>query len=424
MADVGDAMSKSRPETSLGEGRVFFFVNLLPRFVTDFGAVAWRLSSQGISSSVYAPAAESSEIWWKNATTIETYAGRLPPGMERGTLPVQRDRFAITSAARTMATAWRLGRAYPAGIFVCWTILPIVLCGLPLRLTGRRCVFLLTGMGTLFGSNRLRHRLARVVVRPIYRYLFSGRQSRVIVHNAEDKQYLVASLGIEPDHITVTPGCGVEPDEFPYRDAFVPKARKVVLVPIRLLREKGVFDAAAASDELARRGVDHEMWFSSAPDEGNPSSLTRQDIEALEHSSPRIKFIGHQPSLVPCYRACDIVCVPTKYREGLPTALLEAAASGRPIVTCDNIGGREFISDGQTGLIVPRAAPLTLADAIERLISDPELADRLRRAAFRRFLKSFTKDVMVAQTLAVFRDLGGAGPPGVSSGTRGVEKTA
>ena len=153
------------------------------------------------------------------------------------------------------------------------------------------------------------------------------------------------------------------------------------------------------------------MWFSSAPDEGNPSSLTRQEIEALEQSSPRVKFIGYQPSLVPCYQACDIVCVPTKYREGLPTALLEAAASGRPIVTCDNIGGREFITDGETGLVVPRGAPIALADAIERLIRDTELADRLRRSAFRHFQEGFTKQVMVARTLAVFRDLGLALPP-------------
>jgi glycosyltransferase involved in cell wall biosynthesis len=262
------------------------------------------------------------------------------------------------------------------------------------------------------------------VVKPMYRYLFSDPRSRVIVHNAEDKRYLMASLAIDEHHVTVTPGCGVDPNEFPFFEGFIPKARKVILVPIRLLREKGVFDAAAASDELARRGVDHEMWFSSAPDEGNPSSLTRQDIETLTQSSPRVKFVGYQPSLVPFYEACDIVCVPTKYREGLPTALLEAAASGRPIVTCDNIGGREFITDGETGLIVPRASPMALADAIERLIRDEALADRLRRSAFRHFQSGFTKDVMVARTIAVFRDLGMTVPSAVPSGAQAVERIA
>jgi glycosyltransferase involved in cell wall biosynthesis len=254
--------------------------------------------------------------------------------------------------------------------------------------------------------------------------LFSGARSRVIVHNAEDKRYLVAFLGIEPDHITVTV-------------AFVRRREPHLVIyapPRELIRcRRGIEDALLAQqadrhqDDLARlrheRVAVRELVRLDAA-AGHPSSLTQQDIEALEQSSPRIKFIGHQPSLVSCYQACDIVCVPTKYREGLPTALLEAAASGRPIVTCDNIGGREFITDGQTGLIVPRAAPLALADAIERLISDPELADRLRRAAFRHFLKGFTKDVMVAQTLAVFRDLGLGVSPGVSSGARGMEQTA
>jgi glycosyltransferase involved in cell wall biosynthesis len=418
-------MNNAAPRASHDDNRVFFFVNLLPRFVADFGAVAWRLSALGIRSSVYAPAAaEGSTVWWKSVETIEAYAERLPPGMERGSLPMQRDRRAIASVMRTMAMAWRLGRAFPDAIFVCWTIIPILFCGLPLRFIERRCVFLLTGMGTIFGSDRLQHRLARALVKPMYRYLFSGTRSRVIVHNTEDKQYLMDSLGIDQHYVTVTPGCGVDPDEFPFFEEFLPKPRKVILVPVRLLREKGVFDAAAASDELARRGVDHEMWFSSASDEGNPSSLTRKEIEALEQSSPRVKFIGYQASLVPCYQTCDIVCVPTKYREGLPTALLEAAASGRPIVTCDNIGGREFVTNGETGLIVPRATPMALADAIERLIRDGELADRLRRSAFRHFQSGFTKDVMVARTLAVFCDLGLAFPSGVSSGARAMERMA
>ena len=135
-------MNNAAPGASHDDSRVFFFVNLLPRFVTDFGAVARRLSALGIPSSVYAPAAaEGSTVWWKNVETIEAYAERLPPGMERGSLPMQRDRQVIASAMRTMAIAWRLGRAFPAAIFVCWTIIPILFCGLPLRFHRRTLRF-------------------------------------------------------------------------------------------------------------------------------------------------------------------------------------------------------------------------------------------------------------------------------------------
>jgi glycosyltransferase involved in cell wall biosynthesis len=93
-------------------------------------------------------------------------------------------------------------------------------------------------------------------------------------------------------------------------------------------------------------------------------------------------------------------------------------------VTCDNIGGREFVTDCETGFIVPRAAPMALADAIARLIRDEQLADRLRRDAFQHFKRGYTKDVMVTRTLAVCRDLGMAVPSGVSSGAEPVERVA
>jgi hypothetical protein len=73
-------MSNAAAGSSPDDRGVFFFVHLLPRFATDFGAVAWRLSSLGIRSKIYAPAAiEGSEIWWKNTDTIEAYAKWLPP---------------------------------------------------------------------------------------------------------------------------------------------------------------------------------------------------------------------------------------------------------------------------------------------------------------------------------------------------------
>ena len=101
-----------------------------------------------------------------------------------------------------------------------------------------------------------------------------------------------------------------------------------------------------------------------------------------------------------------MVCVPTYFPEGLPTALLEAASIGRPIVTCDNVGGRDFIRDGIDGFVVPPATPKALADALRRLLTDPELADRMRRSALARFLQGYTKQAMLDLTVATIEELG------------------
>jgi glycosyltransferase involved in cell wall biosynthesis len=245
----------------------------------------------------------------------------------------------------------------------------------------------------------------RLLLRPAFRFLFSHPQARIIVHNIEDKRFLSRWLVLPPDRIVVTSGCGIDPIQFPFFKRRPTHRTNVILVPVRLLREKGVLDAVAASRILIGRGVQHEMWLSSYVDRANPSALERETVEDAAKGG-NAKFLKFQRSLVPAYERCDIVCVPTKYPEGLPTALLEAAATGRPIVATDNVGCREFVRPGETGLMVPPGSPENLAEAIEKLITDSGFADRLRRNAHAQFLSTSTKDHMVQITVRVLRQLG------------------
>jgi glycosyltransferase involved in cell wall biosynthesis len=81
--------------------------------------------------------------------------------------------------------------------------------------------------------------------------------------------------------------------------------------------------------------------------------------------------------------------LPSFYPEGLPKSLLEAAASGVPLVTTDVPGCRELVPDGETGLLVPPRDPGALAEALERLADDPatrrSMGTAARRMAERRF---------------------------------------
>lgn len=386
--------------------RVTFMVHMIPRFVTDFGALATHLASHGIGTTIFASRSpRESSAGWARPDIAERYRSAIPAAIGLAELPIDRESIGPLALLRTMLASFVLGLRSPRALFVLWTALPIVVCGLPLRLLRRRCVFLLTGLGTIFGSNALRYRVVRPVVARLYVYLFSARRSRVIVHNHDDADFLV-QRGLARDHVIVTPGCGVDPAEFPFNAKLPENRRKIVLVPVRLLREKGVLDAARASALLRAQGIDHEMWFSCSVDPGNPSSLTAEEIQRLEREIPSVRFIGYQPSLVPLYATSDVVCIPTCYREGLPTALLEAAASGRPIVATDNVGCREFVTAGQTALSVPCGSPNALAAALARIIEDDALAERLRLAAYDRFRAGFTKAHMVAITIDVMRELG------------------
>jgi glycosyltransferase involved in cell wall biosynthesis len=396
---------------SLAAHGVTFFVHLVPRFVTDFGAVVRYLVSQRIFATIYSlETGKGSAAGWAEPAIEARHLASVPKAAVLRWLPLDRERLRLTGLLRTCRIAVSLARRGAGTVFVFWTVIPILVCGLPFRLLRRPCVFLVTGLGSTFSSGGTWYRLLRPIVTRMYAYLFSGRLSRVIVHNHEDKDFL-CRLGIPASHVAVTPGCGVDPAEFPFATELPRNSRKIILVPVRLLREKGVLDAARASSLLLEKGIEHEMWFSSSVDPGNPSALTPDEIRHMQEGSPSIRFVGYQPSLIPLYQASDVVCIPTRYREGLPTALLEAAACGRPIIATDNVGCREFVRDGETGLMAPCGSPPHLADALARLLLDEPLAERLRRNAYARFRSGFTKAAMVAITIDVMRELGLDVPP-------------
>ena len=96
----------------------------------------------------------------------------------------------------------------------------------------------------------------------------------------------------------------------------------------------------------------------------------------------------------------------TWYREGVPRALIEAAACGRPIVTTDSPGCRDLVRDAQEGMLVGLRDTEAAARALVQLAADPELRKRLGQAAHRRFQEGYTEAAVrqaVAAVYAAFR---------------------
>jgi glycosyltransferase involved in cell wall biosynthesis len=100
----------------------------------------------------------------------------------------------------------------------------------------------------------------------------------------------------------------------------------------------------------------------------------------------------------------------------MPRALLEAAASARPLVVTDVPGCRHFVRDGVEGLVVPPGDPDRLASALERLARDPGLRQRLGTAARARVLEGFTEAKVGAAVEAAYRRLALARANACSSG--------
>jgi L-malate glycosyltransferase len=117
-----------------------------------------------------------------------------------------------------------------------------------------------------------------------------------------------------------------------------------------------------------------------------------------------VRFLGAVPRAARLLPHFDVFVLSSVW-EGMSNGLLEAMAAGRPVVATRVGGNPEVIVDGESGLLVPPRDPQALADAVLRLLRDPELARRMGAAASRRVEAEFTLPRMVHRLECLYDEL-------------------
>jgi glycosyltransferase involved in cell wall biosynthesis len=138
---------------------------------------------------------------------------------------------------------------------------------------------------------------------------------------------------------------------------------------------------------------------------GNMDSARLDRAIATSPKASQIRKVGYRSDAPAIIAACDISVLPTLRREGLPKTVIEAMVyEVAPIVT-DTGGSPELVEDGVSGIVVPPGDAGALAEAMLSLYRDPELRDRLGRAARLRIESDFNIATTIEQTLALYREL-------------------
>lgn len=237
------------------------------------------------------------------------------------------------------------------------------------------------------------------VVRLLYRLALRHPRSRTVFQNPDDLRRFVDQGLLREDQAVLVRGSGVDCDVF--RPAPTPPGPPVVLLSSRLLHEKGVGDFVAAARLVRAEHPDVRFVLAGTPDDGNPTSVPVAQLEAWVREGA-VEWPGHCAAMPELLRTVTVYCLPTYYPEGVPKALLEAAATALALVATDVAGCREVVQDGVTGLLVPPRAPEALAAAVLRLLADPGLAERLGTAARDLVLAEFAEPLVVARTMELY----------------------
>lgn len=327
-------------------------------------------------------------------------------GFAHHVVPFTRRGMRIDQEFRTWRHLVRLYQRLAPDVVHHVTIKPLLYGGMAARWARAPAVVgAVSGLGYVFMADGWKGGLVRTVVRRLYRLALNHPNSRIILQNPDDRDLLVRAGALRQEQAVMIRGSGVDLGTF--RATPLPTGVPVVMLPARMLWDKGVGEFVRAARQLRHSGVRARFVLVGDTDPGNPAAVPLDLLKTWRRDG-EVEWWGHRDDMAATLARASVVCLPS-YREGLPKVLLEAAACGRPVVTTDVPGCREPVSHGENGLLVPVRDCAGLARGLRTLLADRCLQARMGDTGRRIAEREFDVNKVVRAHLAVYRELLGAG---------------
>jgi glycosyltransferase involved in cell wall biosynthesis len=219
----------------------------------------------------------------------------------------------------------------------------------------------------------------------------------VLIGSPSFRDEVVGNLGSDPDRFTIVPGA-TDPRRFTPAERPLGSLREppVLLFHGRVDRRKGVLDLLEALPDGVRLVV---------------SGIGPDLEEARARADERTTFLGYVPieDAPEVYRSADVFVSPT-YSEGFSNTLLEAMASGLPVVTTDSVGVVDAVRDGENGVLHHPGDVAGLAAALRRVLDDAPLRTRLAATALEEVRRLYSWPVLARTVAGVHEQLAGTAP--------------
>lgn len=346
--------------------RILVCAGYAPSLANFRGPLLEAMVAQG--HEVYACAPEN------DAETIE----RLDKmGVKFVQIPLKRTGRNPLGDFRTLAGLVRVIRRIAPDVFLGYTVKPVVYGSMAARIAGvPRIYSLITGLGYSFMGDTLGQRATGVLVRKLYEVALALNRG-VFFQNGDD-QALFRELGILGGRAStyVVNGSGIDLTRFPLRPLHGLGGGTAFLLIARLISEKGIYEYVEAARRLKARHPQARFQILGGV-EDRPGGISLKEIAAWE-AEGAIEYLGEVRDVRPHLDACHVYVLPS-YREGTPRTVLEAMATGRPIVTTQVPGCRQTVDEGVNGYLVEAKSPDALERAMERFLLEPQLIEKLGR---------------------------------------------
>jgi len=335
-------------------------------------------------------------------------------------LPIQMKGMNPFSDFRLLLFFWRWYRREKPDMVHHFTIKPVIYGSIAARLAGvPRIINTITGLGFVFTKRK--GSFLGFLVERLYRASL-GCAHHVFFQNSDDQQLFLKHQLVALGKADLLPGSGVD------LNYFAPCARgkgdeakgesgrgnnqkeqteKAIcfLMVARLLRDKGIHEYVEAARLVKTSHARARFQILGARDERNPTVISQTELDGWQAEGV-VKWLGFVKDVRPVLADADVVVLPS-YREGTPRSLLEAAAMAKPIIATNVVGCREVVEDGVNGLLVPVKDVAALAQAMIRMIENPDIRERMGRAGQTKVAKEFDERLVIEKILAVYQEVRG-----------------
>lgn len=279
---------------------------------------------------------------------------------------------------------------------------PVLYGSLAARFSGVPCVVnALAGLGYIFTSDAPKARCLRPIVASAFKSLLNRKKTRLILQNDDDRKLFICNHFINAEKTKLIRGSGVDTEVFSLSPE--PTGIPVVMLASRMLLDKGIVEFVEAARQFKGGGIEARFVLVGDTDVHNPSAIPNGQL-AFWQSEGLIEWWGRCENMPAVLQQANVVCLPS-YREGLPKVLLEAASSGRAIVTTDVPGCREVVRNGENGFLVPLHSVAELADALQKLIGNKTLRHKMGVRGREIVVNEFSIEKVIKETLSAYDEL-------------------
>jgi len=280
------------------------------------------------------------------------------------------------------------GRLKPFAVLH-YTIKPNIYGSIAARIAGVPAIDNVTGLGAAFSMESPLQSLVRI----LYRVAFS-RVDRVFFQNTDDQALFLRYRLVRQEACNLLPGSGVD------TIYFAPRQRTcepgfTFLLAARLLAEKGVGDYAAAARIVKAERPDARFLLAGDHDPMDAHMVPRADLDGWL-ADGTVEWLGRVEDIRETIARADCVVLPSRYREGVPRSLLEAASMGKPLIASDSVGTREPVEDGVNGYLCRPGDPSDLARQMLALLAmPPEGLSAMGAASREKMLREFEEKIVL-----------------------------